>query len=65
MQSLGGQSKNCRFIHTLREGNKYADWLANLGQDANWGTTILDDPPDGLVSFLRSDAGGSLTLGIR
>ncbi|XP_019163505.1 PREDICTED: uncharacterized protein LOC109159849 [Ipomoea nil] len=42
--------------HVLREGNQCADYLANLGQGASWGTTILDQPPDDIKPLLVRDA---------
>lgn len=34
------------------------DYLANLGQQGDWGTVYLDDPPEGLEELLQADAGG-------
>ncbi|XP_019156957.1 PREDICTED: uncharacterized protein LOC109153558 [Ipomoea nil] len=42
--------------HVLREGNQCADFLANMGQNSQWGTTILAQPPDGLNPLLAHDA---------
>lgn len=47
-----------KFLHVLREGNKCADWLANIGQMGSWGTTHLDSSPEGLYSLLEADARG-------
>nr|GMD78207.1 LINE-type retrotransposon LIb DNA [Ipomoea batatas] len=42
-----------RFSHVLREGNKCVDWLANLGQHGNWGTTtVLLEMPVDLIHLL-------------
>lgn len=50
-----------KYTHTWREVNKCADWLANLGQLGDWGTTILEEPPDGLFQLLYEDARGAMT----
>ncbi|XP_019155168.1 PREDICTED: uncharacterized protein LOC109152041 [Ipomoea nil] len=42
----------CQLIHVLREGNQCADFLANLGQNTTWGTTVWPQPPDGLNNLL-------------
>lgn len=47
--------------HICREGNKSADYLANLGQQGEWGMVHLDDPLDGLIDLLQADAGGAST----
>lgn len=47
-----------KIMHVLREGNQCADFLANLGQNTTWGTTILDHPPEGLDVLLTRDARG-------
>lgn len=47
-----------KLSHTFQEGNKCADWLANWGQNSNWGTTFLGEPLDDLAVLLREDAGG-------
>ncbi|XP_019167697.1 PREDICTED: uncharacterized protein LOC109163410 [Ipomoea nil] len=47
------------FRHTLREGNKCADHLVNLGQNGDWGTTWLDIPPLSLNPLLAADAFGA------
>lgn len=48
--------QNIRLTHVLREGNQYADFLANLGQTSPWGTSILDSPPEGMITLLERDA---------
>nr|BAF36311.1 hypothetical protein [Ipomoea trifida] len=45
--------RSIKITHILREGNQSADFLANLGQNSDWGTTILDDPPEGLRELLN------------
>ncbi|XP_019153669.1 PREDICTED: uncharacterized protein LOC109150206 [Ipomoea nil] len=42
--------------HVLREGNQCADFLANMDQNSQWGTTILSQPPEGLNPLLARDA---------
>lgn len=54
-----------RVVHVFREGNRCADLLANLGQEGDWGTTILEDPLDALMDLLIGDAGGAATHKIR
>lgn len=50
--------RSIKITHILREGNQSADFLANLGQNSDWGTTILDDPPEGLRQLLVRDSHG-------
>lgn len=40
---------------------KISHTLANQGQLSNWGTTILEDPPNGILYLLHADAGGAMT----
>nr|GMD37695.1 LINE-type retrotransposon LIb DNA [Ipomoea batatas] len=64
--------KDCRFLldsfeqrrlqHILREGNKCADHLANIGQLGEWGTVILDSPPASIEVLLAADAAGASSL---
>lgn len=55
-KALTRQFQEFRIRHTLREGNQCADFLANLGHQSAWGTTLLDHPPDGLITLLIRDA---------
>lgn len=48
--------------HVLREGNKCADYLANLACDFSEGTIILDTPPAELENLLNNDASGAPSL---
>lgn len=52
-------------IHVYREGNHCADYLANMGQSGEWGTTVLDHPPDGVHAILDKDARNVATRRIR
>ncbi|GKV53252.1 hypothetical protein SLEP1_g59787 [Rubroshorea leprosula] len=45
--------------HTLREGNRAADFMAEIGHNLPTGTTVFDLPPPGLITFLEAD-----TLGV-
>jgi len=45
--------------HIYREGNKAADFLAELGHHGRQGTTILQDPPRELQHILSGDKSGS------
>nr|GMD79395.1 LINE-type retrotransposon LIb DNA [Ipomoea batatas] len=45
-----------RIVHVLREGNPCADYLANFGQHLARGTSLLDDPPQGLQELLIRDS---------
>lgn len=33
-----------KFRHVFCEGNKYTDALANIGQEGDWRTSLLEDP---------------------
>lgn len=47
--------------HTLIEGNKFANFLANQGHGSTWGTTTLERPPEALENTLRLDAAGAVS----
>lgn len=49
------------FSHTLKEGNKCADWLANLGHTNEWGTVVYDCPPRVMEDLLQLDVAGAVT----
>ena len=48
--------------HILREGNRCADFLANLAQSKPFGVTILSEPPSGLLQLLHDDLVASPAL---
>nr|GMD92032.1 reverse transcriptase [Ipomoea batatas] len=64
--------KDCRFLlgsfeqiilqHILREGNRCADHLANLGQLGEWGTVLLDSPPASIEVLLAADVAGANSI---
>nr|GMC49160.1 LINE-type retrotransposon LIb DNA [Ipomoea batatas] len=43
-------------MHVYREGNQCADYLANMGHNSQWETTILTLPPDRIKNILNRDA---------
>ncbi|GLT90372.1 hypothetical protein SLE2022_083080 [Rubroshorea leprosula] len=43
---------------TLREGNRAADFMAEIGHNPPTGTTVFDSPPPGFITFLEEDALG-------
>ncbi|GLT98230.1 hypothetical protein SLE2022_204510 [Rubroshorea leprosula] len=45
--------------HTLREGNRAADFMVEIGHNLPTGTTVFDSPPPSLITFLEED-----TLGV-
>ncbi|GMP61392.1 hypothetical protein CsSME_00023881 [Camellia sinensis var. sinensis] len=45
-------------LHTLREGNKVADRLANLGVAQDEHVMILEDPPTEVTTLLIDDMTG-------
>jgi hypothetical protein len=47
------------FVHTYREGNQYADFMAKLGANAMDCFGIFQEPPACLASLLFSDAMGT------
>lgn len=49
---------NLSFCHTLREGNRAADFLANLGHSSSLGVTVFDSPPTGISNILNGDRMG-------
>lgn len=50
--------------HIFIKGNKCADYLANLAQTTALGTTLLDEPPTGLVPLLDQDISGPTSVRI-
>ncbi|XP_019198971.1 PREDICTED: uncharacterized protein LOC109192724 [Ipomoea nil] len=60
-KSLMTRLGSCDLRHTLREGNSCADFMANLGQNSSWGTTVFLHPPDEINNLLRMDANGVST----
>ncbi|GKV12501.1 hypothetical protein SLEP1_g23635 [Rubroshorea leprosula] len=44
--------------HTVREGNRAADFMAEIGHNLPTGTTIFDSPPPGLITFLEENTSG-------
>lgn len=42
--------------HIFREGNHYADHLANLAHEGTNGLVRLPNPPDSLLPSLHADA---------
>lgn len=50
------QFHTIKLCHIFREGNQCADFLANQGQQAVWGTSILDHPPDDMRDLLLRDS---------
>lgn len=55
---LMNQFQNIKITHIYREGNACADFLANMGQTSQLGTTILVTPPAELIDLLQRDASG-------
>lgn len=45
---LMSQFLDCELLRVYREGNQCADYLANMGQNSQWGTSIFNLPPDGI-----------------
>ncbi|XP_019158195.1 PREDICTED: uncharacterized protein LOC109154910 [Ipomoea nil] len=44
-----------RISHIMREGNQCADWLANFGQNIDWGTRVWNSSPSDLNAFMDAD----------
>lgn len=57
--SLCGAWK-CTLIHTLREENYCADFLAKMGADSDDILTVFHHPPPGMAMLLVADASGVL-----
>lgn len=62
---LSSMINHIKYTHVLREGNACADYLANLGQNLQWDTAFLEDPPEGILGLLEVDTGGIGTRRIR
>jgi hypothetical protein len=50
---------NTSVLHTLREGNYCADFLAKLGAASDSVLTTYVSPPEGLLPLIRNDAWGT------
>ncbi|GAU32767.1 hypothetical protein TSUD_323350 [Trifolium subterraneum] len=49
-----------RFVHTWREGNRSADWLANFSlTSSSWNPVIMESPPSELRRLLFDDFSGA------
>ncbi|KAK2995401.1 hypothetical protein RJ640_029033 [Escallonia rubra] len=57
-KKLLNQDWNCQVMHSFREGNKAADWLANLGLSIPLGYQELENVPSRLEEILRNDVRG-------
>lgn len=55
---LASKLSHINFKHVFRGGNKYADFLTNLGQTGTWGTTFLEEPPNEIRGLLKAVSGG-------
>ena len=53
---------NVKISHILREANACADFLANEGAIGNEKLRVLQEPPQGLLPFMREDLRGTLFL---
>lgn len=52
---------DCLLVHTLRDGNHYADFMAKLGARASDHLILLSSPPRDLVSMIEAgDAVGTV-----
>ncbi|CAL5327343.1 unnamed protein product [Camellia sinensis] len=49
---------SCSLVHTLREGNKVVDQLANLGVAQTEHVVVLENPPDEVEAALVDDITG-------
>ncbi|XP_028068210.1 uncharacterized protein LOC114270811 [Camellia sinensis] len=49
---------NCSLRHTLREGNRVADRLANLGVVQTDHVVMLEDPPEAVRALIIEDMTG-------
>lgn len=55
---LLGLFQSAMIVHIFHEGNQCVDFLANMGQNAPWGTTVLEQPLDGLNNLFSRDIAG-------
>lgn len=54
--------------HVFKEGNKCADFIANMGQKENCGTTgttVLEQPVKGMMMLLQADTDGFMMQRVR
>lgn len=50
---------NCTLSHTLREGNRVADRLANIGVAQDEHVVLLEDPPEAVTALVIDDMTGA------
>ncbi|GLT30109.1 hypothetical protein SLA2020_049290 [Shorea laevis] len=53
---------SCNVLHTLREGNFAADFMASIGHDLPIGTAFYPSPPLGIDLILQDDCMGTMFL---
>ncbi|GMP65273.1 hypothetical protein CsSME_00026140 [Camellia sinensis var. sinensis] len=53
---------NCSLQYTPREGNKCADWLANMGVSQDKHVLVLEEPPEEVKALLIADLTGTSVL---
>ncbi|CAL5396480.1 unnamed protein product [Camellia sinensis] len=51
--------RNCTLGHTLREGNKVANRLANIGVEQDNHVVILEDPLENVIAVVIDDMNGA------
>ena len=60
IQEILQRDWHTQVIHTLQEGNKCADWLANFSLSLNsWNLVVLESPPSELQRLIYDDISGA------
>ncbi|KAK9292819.1 hypothetical protein L1049_020799 [Liquidambar formosana] len=60
--ALISRAWRCKIQHTLREGNKCADFLAREGHKISCNFQVLFSPPSGICTYLFTDLAGISTI---
>jgi len=60
IQDILRREWHTQVIHTWREGNRCADWLANFSLSLNsWNLVVLKSPPNELQNLMFDDISGA------
>ena len=60
IQEILQRDWHTQVIHTWREGNRCADWLANFSLSLDsWNLVVLESPPNGLQRLIYDDISGA------
>ncbi|CAN0911120.1 hypothetical protein LINGRAPRIM_LOCUS1369 [Linum grandiflorum] len=63
IKKMIGGAWSCKISHTMREGNKLADLMANLGHESKGEEeTLFANPPTSLIGAWKEDKAGRMFM---